>query len=107
MKYGVAALCVLLTASAQVLLKQTSAYETGSRSFILFIVASMLTYCLAFLAQSQAMRFFPLSKISPAMSIATMICVFAAGIFLFKEQIIIKQIVGIALGTISIYLILS
>lgn len=107
MKYGVVALCVLLTVSAQVLLKQTSAYAVGSRNFILFVASSMLIYCLAFLAQSQAMRYFPLSKVSPAMSVATMVLVFVAGVLLFKEQIVLKQIIGIALGAVAVYLILS
>lgn len=107
MKYGYVALCVLLTVSAQVMLKQTSAYAVWSRNFILFVVGSMLTYCLAFLAQSYAMRYFPLSKVSPAMSVATMILVFVAGIFLFKEQIVLKQLLGVVLGAVSVYLILS
>lgn len=107
MKYGFVALCVLLTVSAQVLLKQTSAYAVWSRNFIFFVAGSILTYCLAFLTQSYAMRYFPLSKVSPAMSVATMILVFVAGVLLFKEQIVLKQMLGVALGAVSVYLILS
>lgn len=107
MKYAYAALCVLLTVSAQVLLKHTSAYPAWSKGFFLFVAGSMLTYCLAFLAQSLAMRYFPLSKMSPAMSVATMVLVFVAGVLLFKEQIALKQMLGIALGAASVYLILS
>ncbi|MDL2315410.1 EamA family transporter [Bacteroidales bacterium OttesenSCG-928-C19] len=107
MKYLVVSLCVLLTVSAQVLLKQTSAYVVGSKNFILFIVSSMLIYCLAFLAQSQAMRYFPLSKVSPAMSIATMVLIFIAGILFFKETVVLKQIIGIIFGIVAVYLIMS
>lgn len=106
-KYGVVAIGVLLTVSAQVFLKFTSFHDLGSRKFIMFVVASMLTYCLAFLAQSYVMRFFPLSKVSPAMSVATMVLVFVAGVLLFKEQLLLKQVIGIVLGAVSIYLILS
>lgn len=106
-KYAIVAVGVLLTVSAQVLLKFTSNHQLGSRNFILFVVASMLTYCLAFLAQSYLMRLFPLSKISPAMSIATMVLVFLAGVLLFKEQLFFKQIVGVILGAVAVYLILS
>jgi multidrug transporter EmrE-like cation transporter len=107
MKYVIVALCVLLTVAAQVLLKQTAGYAAWSKGFLVFTGGSMLAYCLAFWAQSQAMRHFPLSKVSPAMSIATMILVFIAGILFFKEQIELKQIAGIILGGISVYLVLS
>ncbi|MDR0371188.1 MAG: EamA family transporter [Prevotellaceae bacterium] len=107
MKYIFIVLCILLTVSAQALLKTTSFHETWSRPFILFVAGSMLTYCLAFVAQSYAMRFFPLSKVSPAMSVATMVLVFICGVLFFKEQIYLKQTVGILLGIVSVYLILS
>ncbi len=107
MKYAFVSFCVLLTVLAQVLLKRTSMYAAWSKGFFLFVAGSMLTYCLAFLAQSLAMRYFPLSKVSPAMSVATMVLVFVAGILLFKEQIELKQLLGIALGAASVYLILS
>ena len=53
------------------------------------------------------MRYFPLSKVSPAMSVATMVLVFVAGVLLFREQIALKQVLGIVLGAASVYLILS
>ncbi len=107
MKYAIVGIGVLLTVSAQALLKSTSFYELGSKKFILFMIGSMLTYCLAFLAQSYVMRLFPLSKVSPAMSVATMVLVFVAGVLFFKEQIFLKQVIGIVLGAVSVYLILS
>ncbi|MDR0363918.1 MAG: hypothetical protein LBH92_02730 [Bacteroidales bacterium] len=107
MKYLVVALGVLLTASAQVLVKFTSFYDLWSKKFILFIGTSMLTYCIAFLVQSYLMRLFPLSKVAPGMAIATMVVVFVCGVIFFKEIIGIKQIVGILLGGVAIYLILS
>lgn len=107
MKYLVVAIGVLLTVSAQVLLKTTSLYELWSKKFILFVGASMLTYCLAFLAQSYVLRLFPLSKVSPAMSIATMMLVVVFGVLLFNEQIVLKQVIGIVLGGVAVYLIMS
>ena len=107
MKYAVAALGVLLTVSAQVLLKSTSFHEFWSKKFIIYVLMSMTAYCLAFLAQSYVMRFFPLSKISPVMSIATMILVFVSGLLFFQETLALKQTVGVLLGVVSIYLILS
>lgn len=107
MKYFIVFFGVMLTVSAQVLVKWSANHPFGSSKFILFIGSSMLTYCLAFLVQSYLMRLFPLSKVSPVMSIATMLLVVVAGILLFQEQIAIKQIIGLILGIVSVYLILS
>jgi len=107
MKYLIVALGVLLTVSAQVLLKFTSFHEFWSKKFIIYVIASMTAYCVAFLVQSYLMRVFALSKIAPAMSIATMILVFICGVWLFNEQIFLKQTIGVLLGLISVYLILS
>ncbi|MDR0661384.1 MAG: EamA family transporter [Prevotellaceae bacterium] len=107
MKYAIIAIGVLLTAAAQVLVKFTSFHEFWSKKFMLFIGSSILAYCCAFLAQTYLMRLFPLSKVVPAMSIATMLAVFVCGVWLFNEQMGVKQIVGILLGATSIYLILS
>jgi multidrug transporter EmrE-like cation transporter len=107
MKYIIAAIGVFLTVAAQVFMKKTSYYEFFSGRFVSYILMSMGAYCLAFLAQAYVMKIFPLSKISPVMSIATMILIFVCGIFIFDEQIHSKQIIGIILGIGSIYLILS
>jgi len=52
-------------------------------------------------------KYFALSKIAPATSIAIMILVFVCGVWLFNETIQLKQIIGILLGIVSIYLILG
>lgn len=107
MKYAIILIGVLLTVSAQVLVKFTSFHAFWSKKFMLFIISSILVYCLAFLAQAYLMRLFPLSKVGPVMSIATMLLVFVCGVWFFNEYIGVKQAVGIVLGTASIYLILS
>ncbi|MDL2309163.1 hypothetical protein LJC68_02335 [Bacteroidales bacterium OttesenSCG-928-B11] len=107
MKYLIVSLGVLLTVMAQVFVKVSANYQLWSSKFILFIGTSMITYCLAFLVQSYVVRLFPLSKVSPAMSIATMLLIVIAGVFLFQEVINVKQITGLALGMASVYLILS
>lgn len=107
MKYLIIAIGVVLTVAAQVLVKHTSFHQFWSKKFLLFIGGSIVAYCLAFLAQAYLMRHFPLSKVGPVMSIATMLLVFVCGFWFFQEEITIKQIIGIALGATSIYLILS
>lgn len=106
MKYLIIALGVLLTVSAQVLVKFTSFHEFWSKKFMLFIGSSILMYCLAFLAQAYLMRLLPLSKVGPVMSIATMLLVFVCGVWFFNEHLGAKQIAGIILGIAAIYLIL-
>lgn len=98
---------VLLTVSAQVLVKFSSGFEFWSKKFLLFIGCSIIAYCLAFLAQAYLMKHMALSKVGPVMSIATMLLVFTCGVWLFGEHISAKQIVGLVLGVAAIYLILS
>ena len=106
MKYLIIAIGVLFTVSAQVLVKFTSFHEFWSRKFMMFIGSSILVYCLAFLAQAHLMRLFPLSKVGPVMSIATMMLVFICGVWFFNEHVGAKQVLGLVLGGVSIYLIL-
>ena len=68
---------------------------------------SLTAYGLAFILQSYIFKFFPLSKIAPVMAISIMILVFSCGICIYRENINIKQIIGLFLGIVSIYLILS
>lgn len=68
---------------------------------------SIAAYGITFFLQSYILRFFPLSKIAPATAIAIMILVFGCGIFIFGENISVKQLIGVALGVVSIYLILA
>ena len=107
MKYLIIAAGVLLTVSAQVLVKFTSFHEFWSKKFMLFIGLSVVVYALAFWAQAYLMRLLPLSKVGPVMSIATMLLVFTCGVWLFSEHVGVKQVVGLILGAIAIYLILS
>lgn len=107
MKYFLVALGVVFSVIAQVLIKNASFYDFWGKKWIIFMLLSVSSYGLAFLLQSYLMKLFPLSKIAPAMAIAIMILVFIAGVVFFKETIQLKQAIGILLGIVSIYLILS
>lgn len=107
MKYSIILIGVLFNALAQVLVKYTSLYDFWSKKYITFIGSSILAYCMAFFAQIYLMKIFPLSKVAPVISIATMLVVFTCGIWLFNEELGVKQIAGLVFGAISIYLILS
>ncbi len=106
MRYFFVVLSVIFSVLAQVLVKEAAYYEFGSKRWIVFVFASVGAYGLAFLLQTYIMRLFPISKIAPAMAIAIMLSVFFCGLFFFNEQISLKQLFGVLLGSVSIYLIL-
>ncbi|MEA4982003.1 MAG: hypothetical protein VB066_04725 [Paludibacter sp.] len=107
MKYWIAILSVLSAVIAQVLVKNASFNELYSKKWMIFILISLIVYGLAFILQSYVFRLFPLSKIGPPSAIAVMILIFFSGVIFFGESIQIKQIAGVILGAISIYLIMT
>lgn len=107
MKFLVLLLGVCFASTAQLLMKLLSKYEVLSKQWSSYLILSVLFYGLAFLSQIYLYKLFQLNKISPAMSIIIMIIVVIAGTFFFKETITPKHIIGVCLGILSIYLILS
>lgn len=107
MKYILVISGVVFAVVAQVLLKTASSNVSFEKRWLTFLFLSAGAYGLAFFIQSYIFKYFPLSKIAPAMSIAIMILVFVCGVWLFNETIQLKQIIGILLGIVSIYLILG
>lgn len=107
MKYFLAILSVLSAVLAQVIVKNASFNELYSKKWIILILISITVYGLAFILQSYVFRLFPLSKIGPPSAIAVMVLIFGCGVIFFGESIHIKQIAGVILGMISIYLIMA
>lgn len=107
MKYLIVVLSIISAVLAQTLLKKSSYYDYLEIRWIALILSSILAYVIAFALQIYILRIFQLNKISPVMSMGIMILVVMAGIIFFKESMNVKQIIGILLGLISIYLILN
>jgi len=107
MKYILVLFGVVFAAIAQVLVKNASSQVFFEKKWVILMLLSVSSYGLAFLLQAYIFKFFELSKIGPVMAIAVMILVFGFGIWFFGEEINIKQAVGVLLGIISIYLILT
>lgn len=107
MKYLLVLLGIISAVVAQVLMKNASQNVFFEKKWLVLILLSAISYGFAFLLQSYILKFFDLSKIAPAMAIGIMILVFGSGIWLFGEEISIKQGVGVLLGLISVYLILA
>lgn len=107
MKYILVFLGVIMAVVAQVLVKNASLNVFLEKKWIILMLLSATSYGVAFLLQSYILKFFALSKIAPAMAIAIMVLVFGCGVWLFGEEINFKQVVGVLLGIVSIYLILA
>lgn len=107
MKYIIVILSIISAVTAQVLIKNASLNVFFEKKWFTFIFMSVTAYGIAFFLQSYIFKFFPLSKIAPVMAISIMLLVFGCGIWLFGEDINFKQIIGVLLGIVSIYLILA
>lgn len=106
-KFLLVGLNILFAVIAQILIKYSSQETIGHSKWWFFIVLSLFSYASAFVMQSFALKFFPLSRYSASTAIIIMLLVFGCGIFLFNETAQLKQYIGLTLGIISIYLLIS
>jgi multidrug transporter EmrE-like cation transporter len=97
---------VLATAVAQVLLKKAAAFDVRTSSWILWMGLSAATYTLSFVAYSRILKYYALNKIYPAMTVAQIVLITLYGLWL-GEAIGGRQALGLLLGAVAIYLILS
>jgi uncharacterized membrane protein len=96
---------IIASITAQILLKKAGTYTLKEYSFYLHFFLAGLSYAGSFILYTIILKIFPISKISPIMTMGTMIGVIFAGIIIFSEIVSIKQIIGIILGIIAIGLI--
>ena len=99
-------IAILLTAFAQVLLKKAADFEIMTSSWIIFFGSSAVAYALSFVLYSRILKYFPLNKIYPAMTVAQIIVITVCGYFL-GEAIGGRHAAGLVLGAVAIYLILA
>jgi uncharacterized membrane protein len=99
-------IAVFATALAQVLLKKASHFEVRTMSWILYMGLSAVIYGFSFVLYSRILKYFALNKIYPAMTVGQIAVVTVAGLFL-GEAIGGRHAVGLVLGAVAIYLILS
>lgn len=99
-------MCILATALAQILLKRASYYEIRTASWLAFMALSAGSYALSFVAYSQMLRFYALNKAYPLTTVAQILLVTVYGVAI-GEAMGLRQALGLALGVVAIYLILS
>ena len=101
-----AVIAVVLTALAQVLLKKAANFELRTSSWVLFFGLSAAAYVASFPLYSRILKYFPLNKIYPAMTIAQIIVITLCGLLL-GEAIGGRHALGLLFGAVAIYLILA
>ena len=97
---------VFATAFAQVLLKKASYYDIRSASWLLLMGISACSYAASFVLYSRILKYFQLNKIYPAMTVGQLILVTVYGLWI-GEVIDTRHALGLMLGVLSIFLILT
>ena len=100
-------LTIVITAIAQTSLKKSAFYTVRQTELYIFITIGAILYIGTFFLQVYLLRFFDVSKLTPILTIGSMLLIVLLGIYFFGESFSFKQGIGIFLGAISIYLILS
>lgn len=100
------AIGIVATAVAQVLLKQAAPHEIRSTPWLMFMGLAAASYTLSFVLYSQVLKYYPLNKVYPAMTVAQIILITLYGLMV-GEVIEARQALGLLFGIVSIYLILS
>ena len=97
---------VFATAFAQALLKKASYYDIKSSHWIALMFISAVAYAISYILYSRILKYFALNKIDPAMTVGQIILITLYGLWI-GEVIDGRHAIGLALGVVSIYLILS
>lgn len=96
---------IISSVTAQFLLKKASVFSFKETAFFIYFIFAGLAYVVSFGLYTIVLKYFPISKASPIMTLGTMAMVILLGVFVFHEIITIKQIAGIILGVAAIILI--
>ena len=97
---------VIFSATAQICMKMATDVQMMRPTWILLITGSVLSYLISFVMYYFALKYYPISRVSPVMMTGVVILVVLYG-FLTGEVLSIKQMIGILLGVFAIFLILT
>ena len=97
---------ILATAFAQILLKKASYFDIKTYSWFVFMSISATSYAFSFILYSRILKYYPLNKIYPAMTVGQIMLVTVYGL-LIGEAITGRHGIGLLFGALAIYLILS
>lgn len=97
---------ILCSAAAQVALRQAGGYAHFHKAWFVWFALSALAYGLSFLMYAVLLRWYPISQISPLLTVGVMLVVVCTGIVL-GETLAVRQWLGVLLGVASIILIVT
>ncbi|ROL61662.1 hypothetical protein D9V86_04620 [Bacteroidetes/Chlorobi group bacterium ChocPot_Mid] len=100
-------LTIIMTAVAQVSLKKGAFYTLQQKEFYIFVSIGALIYIGTFFLQVYLLKYFDVSKLTPVLTIGSMLLIVLLGVILFAESFTLKQGAGVFLGAVAIYLILN
>jgi len=106
MTYLLISLAVMLSASAQIILKKASGFENWTSGWYLFLGVSGALYVVALFMYMHLMRLYPISRIYPTLTLLVIVVITIYGA-LIGEHISVKHFAGLALGGVAIYLLLT
>lgn len=106
MKYALIPIAVSFSAAAQIILKKSAGYENWTGHWFLFLAISCSLYGVSFFAYMYLLRTLPISRIYPILTILVISIITVYGV-LIGEGITVKQVLGIAFGIGSVYLLLT
>lgn len=106
MEYALIPVSALISAFAQILLKKSSLFENWSRQWIVFLALSAIVYAVSLFLYLYLLRMHPISKIYPVLTVLVILIITVYG-FLTGEHISLQHLAGLALGAVSIYLMLA
>ncbi len=96
---------IVASALAQICMKMASG-SANKLQWAFFVGSSIASYGGAFVLYYICLKFYPISRLSPVMTISTMLLVVVFGVVM-NEKVYMRQSLGIIFGIASILLIAS
>ena len=97
---------IIFSSLAQIFMKQATSSDAYKAVWFLFLFGSMMSYFLSFVMYYFAIKSFPISKVSPVMTVGVVCLVVLFGMY-SGEVVSYRHFLGIVCGFMSILLILA
>ena len=99
-------IAILATTLAQVLLKKASVFDIKTPGWLFFMGVAACAYAFSFVLYSRVLKYYPINKIYPAMTVGQIILITIFGVMI-GEAVGARHALGLVFGGVAIYLIMS
>ncbi len=99
-------IAVLATTLAQILLKKASIYDAKTFNWLLLMGFAASSYAFSFVLYSRVLKYFPINKVYPAMTVGQLILITIFGLMI-GEAVGVRHAIGLVLGALAIYFVMS